>query len=107
MASTSLTPAQRSIRARAAAYALHAQGGTSTGAAFAARMAKLEDRIDPERVLTPEERARRVRLALKAQMATLALKASIARSRKRTAPAVDEPGAVVEAGDADAEPASA
>jgi len=77
-----LSPSQRTLRARAAAYALHAQGGTNTKAAYAARIAKLEDRVDPGRSLTPEDRARRVRQAMRSDMAALALRASRARSRK-------------------------
>lgn len=76
-----LSPRQRSLRARAGAFALHAQGGTNTAPAFAARMRKLEDRVDPDRVLATEERARRAQLQLRSDMAVLALKASRARSR--------------------------
>ena len=76
-----LSPTERRLRARAAAFALHAQGGTTTTAAFAARMRKLETQVDPDGSLTPDERARRVRLALRSQMATLSLKASRARGR--------------------------
>lgn len=79
---SSLTPAQRALRARAAAYALHAQGGTSTKAGTAAFMSRFERVVDPEGVLAPEERARRARLALKAHMTALALKASRKRQRQ-------------------------
>ena len=81
-----LSPAQRSLRARAAAHALHAMGGTSTKAGTAAFLARFERQVDPDRLLTPEERARRAEHARKAYMATLALKASRARSRRSMAP---------------------
>lgn len=77
-----LSPGQRTLRARAAAHALHAQGGTSTKAGTAAFLERFEREVDPERVLTPEERARRAGHARKSYMAALALKASRARSPK-------------------------
>ena len=79
---SSLTPAQRSLRARAAAHALHAQGGTSTTAARTAWLQRFEDEVDPERILSPVERAKRAEHARKAYMASLALKASRTRSRR-------------------------
>jgi hypothetical protein len=75
-----LSPAQRSLRARVAAYALHSQGGTSTKAASVAFLARFERQVDPDNALPPEERARRAEYALKSHMAALSLKAS--RSRK-------------------------
>lgn len=80
--SRSLTPAQRSLRARAAAFALHAQGGTSTAAGTSAFLSRFERQVDPEGVLPPEERARRAAFARKGYMAGLALRASRARSRR-------------------------
>lgn len=77
-----LSPSERRLRARAAAYALHAQGGTSTTAATAAFLARFERQVDPEGALAPEERARRAEHALKAHMSALALKACRARSRR-------------------------
>lgn len=87
-ASTTLTPTQRSIRARIAAHALHAQGGTSTAAATAASLARFERGvIDAARArgeeLTPQEIERRAAHARKSHMTALALRASLARSRKR------------------------
>ena len=82
MASTPLTPAQRSLRARIAEYALHAQGSTSTSAGTAAFLRRFENEVDPQGVLTLEERTRRAELARKAYMSKLALKASRARSAK-------------------------
>lgn len=80
--SDSLTPEQRRTRARAAAYALHAQGGTSTKAGTAAFMARFERQVDPDEVLDPAERSRRAQFALRAHMASLALKASRTRSTR-------------------------
>ena len=77
-----LTPAERSLRARLAAYALHAQGGTSTKAGTAAFLRRFEREVDPHGALPPLECARRAEYALKAHMSRLALKASRARSRK-------------------------
>lgn len=79
-----LTPAQRTLRARAAAYALHAQGGTNTTPATAANLARFEREVDPDGVLPPDERARRAAFARKAHMAALSLKASKARARRRS-----------------------
>lgn len=79
----SLSPAQRTLRARVAAFSLHAQGGTSTKAGTRAFLARFEREVDPQGVLAPDERARRAQFALRAHMATLALKASRARGRER------------------------
>lgn len=77
-----LSPSERRLRAKAAAHALHAQGGTSTKAGTAAFIARFEHQVDPDGTLPPAERARRAGHALKAHMAALALKASRARSRR-------------------------
>ena len=103
MAGTSLTPEQRSLRARIGAFALHAQGGTSTGAGTAAFLARFEREVDPDGALAPEERARRAGLARKAYMARLALASSRARSKRRARPDRDS-GRAVEDGGHDAEP---
>lgn len=76
-----LSAAQRKLRARAAAHALHAQGGTSTKAGTAAFLERFERQVDPDGLLAPDERARRAAHARKAYMSNLALKASRARSR--------------------------
>lgn len=77
-----LSPAQRTLRARAAAHALHAQGGTTTTAATSAFRARFDRAVDPEGILDPAERARRADHAFRSYMAGLALKASRARLRK-------------------------
>ena len=78
-----LNPAQRTLRARAAAWSLHARGGTSTEAATAAFLARFEREVDPDGTLPPQERARRAGYARKAYMTGLALKASKARATRR------------------------
>ena len=79
-----LSPTERALRARAAAHALHAQGGTTTKAGTAAFLARFEKQVDPDGELPVEERARRARHALKSHMSVLALKASRARRRPVT-----------------------
>ena len=86
-----LTPNQRTLRARIAAYALHAQGGTSTKSATSAFLARFDAQVDPDSTLTPEERARRAEHARKAYMATLALRSSRARSKKKAPRAEETP----------------
>jgi hypothetical protein len=76
-----LSPKERSLRARVGAYALHAQGGTSTKAGTIAFLARFEAQVDPEGVLPANERARRAQFARKSYMASLALKSARARSR--------------------------
>lgn len=80
-----LSAEQRRLRAKAAAYSMHAAGKTNTRPAFAARMAKLEAEVDPDGRLSPDERNRRAHQLLKARMAALSLKASKAKARKRAA----------------------
>lgn len=102
-----LSASQRSLRAKAAAHALHAQGGTNTKAGTAAFIERFERQVDPDGRLTPEERTRRATHARKSYMAGLALKASRARSSRRpadeaetkmTAPVYETSGTVVAGG---------
>jgi len=84
----SLTPEERSTRARMAAHALHSKyaGDEITAAARAASPgsnAYWEQKVDPDLELAPAERARRASHAKKAHFARLALKSSIARRRNR------------------------
>ena len=74
-----LTPGERSLRARIAAHALHAKGGTSTAAGTAAFLGRFDRQVDPDGTLPPDERARRAAHARKSYMSTLSLKASRAR----------------------------
>ncbi len=82
-----MTPEQRSLRARAAAFALHAQGGTSTRAGTSAFLARFEQEVDPNGVLEPAERARRAQWALRSHMVLLRLKQSQASTTKKSATA--------------------
>ena len=82
-----LTPEQRTMRARCAAHAMHAQGKTNTKPATDASAARFEREVDPDGVLPPDERARRVEHARKAYMVGLAFRASKAAAAARTAKA--------------------
>jgi hypothetical protein len=94
----SLTPAQRTLRARVAAYARAAKydGREVTRPAYNGRMAKLAAQVDPEGTLPEIERQRRAYAALRSQMSALSLKASRKRTRK-AAPAIVTPEAAQEA----------
>jgi hypothetical protein len=81
-----LTPAQRALRARAAAYSSWARTPDRTARTQAGRdafMRRFEDQVDPERALSDDERLRRAEQAKKAHFAQLALKSSRARQRAR------------------------
>ena len=79
-----MTPAERSLRARMAAHALHAKVDSRqhTEPARRAFMDRFDDQVDPDRVLPPAERARRAEQAKKAYFVGLALKSSQARSKR-------------------------
>ena len=79
----SVTPEQRSMRARKAALARHSRtdGKSATRKARDAFLARFEDEVDPKRRLDPLERIRRAKLARTAYMTGLALKSSRARRR--------------------------
>ncbi len=70
------------MRARAAAYAQHAQGKTNTGPATAGQLKRFEVEVDPDGLLTSEERARRAEFARKSYMTKLALRASKVKAAK-------------------------
>jgi hypothetical protein len=82
-ASTSLTPEQRSQRARIAALDRWSREDpvAATAPARRAFLESFERKVDPDGVLTPEERARRAACAHRAHMQRLAFKS--ARGRKR------------------------
>lgn len=78
-----LTPQQRSLRARIAAHAMHAQHDsreTSKPGRDAFR-ARFEREVDPDGTLPPAERKRRAEHALRAHMQGLALKSARARRK--------------------------
>ena len=80
-----LSPTERSLRARLAAYAMHAQHDTRQTSANgrAAFLARFEREVDPDGRLDPEERARRAEQARRAYFARLSLAAAKARRVKR------------------------
>ena len=86
-ARSTLTPEQRTLRARKAAYARAAQGKVDTAPATAASMARFEREVDPEGVLSSAERAKRAEGARKAYMVGLQLKSSRARQARKAKPA--------------------
>ena len=82
MCPLSLTPAQRTLRARLGAYTLHATHDPkeTTAAARRAFLGGFERQVDPDGVLPDGERQRRARYARKAHFAQLALKSARTRS---------------------------
>lgn len=81
MASTYVTPTERSLRAKLAAHTLHSRVDASDHTAPARRafMTRFEDQVDPERRLPPDERARRAEQARRAYFTSLALRSVQAR----------------------------
>jgi hypothetical protein len=77
---------QRSLRARLAAYALHAQRDPreTTANGRAAFLARFDREVDPEGLLEPDERRRRAEQARRAYFARLSLAAVKARQAKRS-----------------------
>ena len=81
----SLSPTERSLRARLAAYAMHAQHDSrhTSAPGRAAFLARFEADVDPDRRFDPEERRRRAEHARSAYFARLALASVAARRAKR------------------------
>ena len=79
--------AERSLRARLAAYALHAQRDPreTTANGRAAFLARFDREVDPRGLLEPEERRRRAEQARRAYFTRLALASAKARRAKRAA----------------------
>jgi hypothetical protein len=80
-----LTPQQRSQRARIAAHASWAATSdrtARTAAGTAAFCDRFEQQVDPDGVLTPEQRAEQARHARLAYMLQLAERSADARRRK-------------------------
>jgi hypothetical protein len=86
-----MTRVERSLRARMAAYTLHAQRDPreTTTAARAAFLDRFEREVDPEHKLGPEERGRRAEAARKAYFTGLALASVRARNRRKGTAAGD------------------
>jgi hypothetical protein len=80
-----VSPAERSLHARMAAYAMHARHDSRQTSApgRAAFLARFERQVDPDGHLDPQERARRAELARRAYFARLSLAAAKARRAKR------------------------
>ena len=87
-----LSPAERILRARLAAYAMHAQHDSRDTSApgRAAFLARFEADVDPDGRLDPEERRRRAEHARSAYFARLALASVAARRAKRASRAGGE-----------------
>jgi hypothetical protein len=74
-------PSDRALRARLAAHALHAQGGTNTAPARKAFLDRFDRQVDPDGTLEPAVRAKRAEHARKAYFIALSLKSAKARRR--------------------------
>jgi hypothetical protein len=79
----SLSPAERSLRARLAAHTLHArrEARQTTAIARAGFLARFEREVDPDSALDPTERRRRAEHARRAYFTRLALASAKARRR--------------------------
>lgn len=85
---SSLTPSERSLRARLAAHESWARTPDPAARTAAARQAfadRFEQQVDPEGVLEPAERARRAASARKAHFTKLAYESARARSQRKAA----------------------
>ena len=84
MPTSDLTPTERTLRARLAAHALHAQHDSRelTAPARAKFLEGFEDEVDADRVLPEKERQRRAKHARKAHFTRLAFQSARARKPK-------------------------
>jgi hypothetical protein len=83
---SSLTPAERVLRSQIGAHKSWAQTDDRSARTAPARRAandRFENQVDPDRILAPEERARRAEHARKAHMLSLALKSARARRQRK------------------------
>jgi hypothetical protein len=82
-----LSPAERTLRARLAAHAMHGRhdARATTAKARAAFLARFEQQADPDGLLTPAERERRAQQLRSAYFAQLALASAKARRARRAA----------------------
>ena len=80
-----LTPEQRALRARLAAYAMHARNDAkeTTAPARAAFDERFYREVDPDNVLSAEERERRANAARRAYFTRLAFESSRKRRQRR------------------------
>jgi hypothetical protein len=89
-----MTPAQRTTRAKLGAHARWAGETDAKAATAPARkgfMARFEREVDPDGVLTSEERTRRAKHARQAHMTRLALRSSQARASRGNPPGCPPP----------------
>jgi hypothetical protein len=82
-----MTPAERSLRARLAAYTrwAHEDAVQGTAAARAGFASRFEREVDPNGTLAADERLRRAEAARKAYFTRLALLSARARSARKPA----------------------
>ena len=80
-----MTPAERRLRGRAGAFAMHSRNDVreTSKAGRDAAFQRFLDQVDPDRTLPAAERERRAEAARKAHMSSIALKSVQARRRKR------------------------
>lgn len=81
-----LTPAQRSLRARMASHASWANTtdpGARSRAGRDAAFRQFEDQVDPDRTLPADERLRRAKSAQRARMSQLAYQREAAKRAAR------------------------
>lgn len=85
MLDEAMNPAERALRARLGAYAMHGQNDPreTTAKARAAFLARFERLADPEGQLPPAERQRRAEQLRSAHFARLALASAKARRSRR------------------------
>lgn len=74
------------LRARLGGLETALRGHVNTAPARQAFLARFDDLVDPDRVLSPTERARRSEAARKAYMTRLSLKSSVSRAKKKAKP---------------------
>ena len=82
------TPQQRALRVRLAAHALHAKVADPAAHTAPARKAfldRFEREVDPDGILSPEQRARMAEHAKKAYFVRLTMASAKARSKKPAA----------------------
>ena len=73
------------------------RGHTNTAPAREAFLSRFDDLVDPNRVLSPAERARRSEAARKAHMTRLALRSSLVRGKRKAGRVIQTPRPALEA----------
>jgi hypothetical protein len=84
-----VSPAERRLRGRAGAYAMHARNDVreTSRAGRDAAWQRLLDQVDPEMILPEAERQRRAEAARRSWMSSIALRSVQARAARRRRPA--------------------